>query len=139
MLSPHGKPAGPGKRIRPVPAIVFHGDRDTTVHSGNGDQVLAQWVNAYSGGGAEPRLRVTEQRGRVPEGHGYTRSLYHDPNGQVVLERWQVHGAGHAWSGGSPKGSFTDPKGPKASEAMVRFFFRHTLQPSWPPPANDPE
>jgi hypothetical protein len=27
---------------RPVPTIVFHGDRDTTVSPVNGDQVIAQ-------------------------------------------------------------------------------------------------
>jgi len=33
---------GPGKGQRIVPAIVFHGDRDTTVHPRNGHEVVAQ-------------------------------------------------------------------------------------------------
>jgi poly(hydroxyalkanoate) depolymerase family esterase len=127
--SPHGKAAGSGKPLHPVPAIVFHGDRDTTVHPGNGDRVLAQWAKAHAGGAPGSKLRVIEQRGQVPGGHGYTRSLYHDAQGQVVLECWRVHGAGHAWSGGSPKGSFTDPRGPEASAEMLRFFLRHARNP----------
>jgi poly(hydroxyalkanoate) depolymerase family esterase len=129
LPSLHGKAGRSGKTIHPVPAIVFHGDRDTTVHPGNGDQVLAQWAKAHSGGSAGTQLRVAEQRGHAPGGHGYTRSLYHDPDGRVVLERWRIHGAGHAWSGGSPQGSFTDPRGPDASVEMVRFFLQHARAP----------
>jgi poly(hydroxyalkanoate) depolymerase family esterase len=130
LLSPHGKAAGFGKFIHPLPAIIFHGERDTTVHPGNGEQVLAQWIKAHSGGTAGTQLQVTEQHGQTPGGHRYTRSRYRNPNGLVVLERWWVHGAGHDWSGGSAEGSFTDPKGPEASAEMVRFFLQHARNPA---------
>ncbi len=105
-------------REAPIPVIVFHGDRDMTVHPSNGEQVLAQCV-----GPIEPD--VTVEKGNVPHGRAYTRTVRHDGQGKAIAEQWVVHGAGHAWSGGSREGSYTDPKGPNASEEMLRFFYTH--------------
>ena len=44
-----------------VPTIVFHGDRDTTVHPRNGDHVIAQSMRATY-------VQSQVQRGRVPGG-----------------------------------------------------------------------
>jgi poly(hydroxyalkanoate) depolymerase family esterase len=106
---------------RIVPAIVFHGDRDTTVHPGNGDQVIAQFGEAISG------LAPTIEHGQAPGGRAYTRTVHLDSSGNAVFEHWVVHGAGHAWSGGSPAGSYTDPHGPDASAEIIRFFLDHPL------------
>ena len=105
-----------------VPTIVFHADRDTTVHPSNGDQVMAQ---AGAGAAANGGLRATAERGQVPGGRAYSRTLHADADGKAVLEQWVVHEAGHAWSGGSSTGSYTDPQGPDASREMVRFFLEH--------------
>jgi poly(hydroxyalkanoate) depolymerase family esterase len=127
---------------RVVPTIVFHGDRDTTVHPRNGDQVIAQWVTIHTGGGphteAGTNLQVTVQRGQVSDGHAYTRTIYHDTSGQAIMEQWLVHGASHAWSGGNPSGSFTDPKGPDAAQEMIRFFYEHPQREARLPAADDP-
>ncbi|MBM6584480.1 PHB depolymerase family esterase, partial [Microvirga sp. BT689] len=103
---------------QPVPTIVFHGDRDTTVSPINGDQVIAQ-----SKAGAD--LQTTVSRGQAPGGINYTRTVACDDSGHPMLEHWVLHGAGHAWSGGSPSGSYTEPKGPDASREMMRFFLEH--------------
>jgi poly(hydroxyalkanoate) depolymerase family esterase len=104
----------------PLPTIVFHGDRDTTVHPNNGDQILDQFVRATS---TQKQVR----RGRIPDGHAYTRTIHTDATGRGVFEHWKIHGAGHAWSGGSPAGSYTDPRGPDATREMLRFFLEHSL------------
>jgi poly(hydroxyalkanoate) depolymerase family esterase len=108
-----------------VPTIVFHGDRDVTVHPNNGDQILEHSVKTI-----DARKKV--HRGRVPGGHAYTRTIHIDARGREIFEHWNVHGAGHAWSGGSPAGSYTDPRGPDASKEMLRFFLQHSLSGSAP-------
>jgi poly(hydroxyalkanoate) depolymerase family esterase len=103
-----------------VPTIVFHGDRDTTVHPRNADHVIARSMRITNS-------RKTVHRGRVPGGHAYTRTIHADPSGRAVFEHWEIHGAAHAWSGGSPAGSFTDPRGPNATREMLRFFLEHQI------------
>jgi poly(hydroxyalkanoate) depolymerase family esterase len=100
---------------RHVPTIVFHGDADATVHPLNGDQVIAH------ARGAAPLHRRSEA-GTSAEGVAYTRSIESSADGRPRLEHWLLHGAGHAWSGGDPSGSFVAPRGPDASREMLRFF-----------------
>jgi poly(hydroxyalkanoate) depolymerase family esterase len=99
----------------PVPAIVFHGDADPTVDDVNAGYVLRA---AAPRGGRPP---VTETR-QAPGGHRYTVTVHTDERGTPVAELWTIHGAGHAWSGGRPDGSYTDPHGPDASAGLVRFL-----------------
>lgn len=104
----------------PVPTIVFHGDRDATVHPANAGAVVAASAGADA--------RVQSQRVSGPnQGRDSTKRVYMNAQGQVLAEYWEVHGAGHAWAGGSPKGSYTDQSGPDATEEMLRFFFEHPL------------
>jgi len=120
MQGGQGAPAPrPARDRRRVPAIVFHGDRDSTVNPRNGDHIIAQLAT-------DTDLRPRVERGQTPGGHAFSRTVHIDPNGQAVLEQWLVHGAGHAWSGGSPAGSYTDPRGPDATREMLRFFIGHT-------------
>lgn len=113
----------PGMVLR-VPTIVFHGDDDTTVHPLNGEQVIAACV-----GSEEPALdgaaQVRIEQGHTPAGLAYTRSTYLHANGEALAEHWMVHGVGHAWSGGHAGGSYTDARGPDASQEMLRFFLQH--------------
>jgi poly(hydroxyalkanoate) depolymerase family esterase len=122
-----GAPGLPPPTGRPVPAIVFHGDRDETVNPRNAEAVAARVA------GAVPGLRSREDRGEARGGRRWTRSVLTDADGRAWVESWTVHGAGHAWSGGSPHGSHADPAGPDASAEMARFFAGH---PHPSPPAS---
>jgi poly(3-hydroxybutyrate) depolymerase len=50
-----------------------------------------------------------------------------DRRGVPHAEYWAIDGLGHAWSGGSPEGSFT-AHGPDASREMLRFFLETQAQ-----------
>ncbi len=107
-----------------VPLIVIHGDQDATVAPVNADRLIAA------------RLAVgdtTVQHGptttKSNSGRPYTRIAHHNLRGTPVAQSWIVHGAGHAWAGGSRTGSYTDPRGPDASAEMIRFFFLHRRPP----------
>ena len=98
-----------------VPTIVFHGDLDSTVHPKNASHVVEQAIRAGAG-------FVTSREIGQATGRSFTREIHRGASGGVVAEQWTLHGAGHAWSGGSRRGSYTDATGPDASEEMMRFF-----------------
>ncbi len=99
-----------------VPTIVFHGDADHTVAVGNGDEI----VRDATANTAHSTVHTGVARG----GRSYTQKVFTDATGRPRAEYWRVQGAGHAWSGGSTQGSYTDPSGPDASAEMVRFFLQ---------------
>ncbi len=110
-----------GTRLHATPSsmatIVFHGDADTTVHPSNGEQVIVASVGTTT---------TVEVEHLKPHGsRATTRRVHRAADGAVVAEHWLVHGAPHAWSGGSEKGSYTDARGPDASAEMIRFFLEH--------------
>ena len=102
-----------------VPTIVIHGLADTTVHPGNGRAVVKQAVKAFG------KLGSTTKRGVSPKGRAYRHTVHARRDGPTLVELWEIDGAGHAWAGGRPAGTFTDPAGPDASAEMVRFFLQH--------------
>ncbi|MEJ8847039.1 PHB depolymerase family esterase [Variovorax rhizosphaerae] len=100
-----------------LPVIVFHGDADSTVHASNGAAIVAAARGARNGTSAAPQVTQGQSAGN----QRFTRTTY--PT--AAVEHWQLHGAGHAWAGGSRSGSFTDPNGVDASAEMLRFFLAH--------------
>jgi poly(3-hydroxybutyrate) depolymerase len=85
----------------------------------NADAVAAVALGNTTG------LRQETERGQAADGRAYVRATYTDSTGRTVCENWRIREGGHAWSGGCPSGTHTDPRGPDASREMIRFFFQH--------------
>jgi poly(hydroxyalkanoate) depolymerase family esterase len=117
-----------GKSKRRMPLIVFQGDADPYVNPLNAEQLITQWAktNDYLEDARDndsvKNQPASKTEGSVPGGHEFTKSVYNDRAGRLLLEKWMVKGLSHAWSGSPTAGPFADPKGPNASLEMWRFF-----------------
>ena len=100
-----------------VPLLVIHGDADTVVAPVNAEKLIASRLAA---GDVTDRGRPSA-RGRV------TRTEHRTADGTVAAASLIVRGGGHAWFGGSPAGSYTDPDGPDSSTEIVTFLAQHRL------------
>ena len=103
---------------RHFPAIIFQGKADKSVNYVNSSQIVAQLSGSH-----KPLLTKLSERAGESNGYRFTRVVY--GNGKPLIEEWMVDDLGHAWSGGSKDGTYTDPKGPDASREMIRFFLEH--------------
>ena len=123
-------PGGSARVHIPVPTIVFHGDEDRTVHPRNAEGVVEAMLCGSAAatrlGSDRPVSNASVEHGMSAHGRRYTRTIYVSDDGQVVAERWLIHGAGHAWAGGRAEGSYTDAQGPDATSEMLRFFLSHS-------------
>ncbi len=128
-------PVGPEPSISMPPMVIFHGTADGTVRPVNGQRLADQWLSfrrtatgAATTGPPVGRPRITAVAATRPttarsrRAHQVTRWY---AGGRKVLELWSIQGLGHGWSGGSAEGSYSDPRGPRASTEMWKFFAAH--------------
>jgi poly(hydroxyalkanoate) depolymerase family esterase len=92
--------------------MLVAGAADPIVHPSNMQALMHQFATLMGlRGSAKP-----ESRGRI------ACARWTDRSGVTRIETWTVEGLGHAWSGGSLRGSHTDPDAPDAGAAMIDFF-----------------
>ena len=104
------KAGGAGcQAVEPLPVIVFQGLNDHTVSSKNAAQVIEACIGT---GDVTAEDSATQGR-QVFKAVG---------RAGVIAEKWMVPRLGHAWFGGSARGTYATEAGPDASAEMARFF-----------------
>jgi poly(hydroxyalkanoate) depolymerase family esterase len=101
------------RRFHRLRATIWAGLRDAHVAPNNGTALARQFARLA---GLDREADAVELLPKVEI------LRWHDETGRLRVEERRLAGVGHAWSGGSLRGSFTDPWGPDASEGMTRFF-----------------
>jgi poly(hydroxyalkanoate) depolymerase family esterase len=127
-----------GKYAQTLNVLVIHGTSDYTVYPVNGQQVVSSYAKNldYVLGNGKSNGYITDKPttttpGQVPSGRAYTTYTYaNSQTAQTLIQYVTVTGMGHAWSGGSSSGSYTDPQGPDASLLMVQFFLNSSVKPT---------
>lgn len=117
----------------PVPTIVFHGTADKTVAPANAQSIVDDATAAWTRAGFALKKTISPAPPDPARQRAATRTLFTTPDNRVVMENWSIAAGPHAWSGGDARGSFTDPRGPHASQAMLAFFLQHRLSGRNPP------
>ena len=117
--------AAMGTRSRPIPALVIHGGSDKVVSPANAAALARQWtrMNAGAVDGSPMPDAAGAQRSGEANGYHWARTAF--GAGPAVVEELIVAELGHAWSGGSSAGTFTDERGIDAMDEIVRFFVLH--------------
>lgn len=103
-------PACDYRRMR---VSLWTGAHDNVVAPSDAHELAAQFCRLFG---------IDERRSTVELGTDKTIERWRDQRGQVRVELWEVRAMGHAWSGGSYRGSHTYPPGPSATDEMLRFF-----------------
>ena len=117
-----------GPYAREMPALIFHGGRDSIVPVINAQDLVTQWqVTAQLAGGSVSASPGQTLNQRTPSGRSYTVSKYVDSHGQELLQSWLVPDMVHAWSGGCGCAQYADPSGPDETAAMFDFFGNHPM------------
>lgn len=106
------RPASEYGRVR---IAIWTGERDRTVAPLNTILLAEQFRTLL---GVDDRIGESETRDDAEI------VRFRDPHGRIRIETWQIPSMGHAWSGGSFRGSHTYPRGPRASDELMAFFLR---------------
>ena len=131
-----------GSRARRIPAIIVQGADDPVVRLVNATHTRDVWLgmNSLVGGGEASAQAAARRTDGNVGGLAVTRECFGERDGSrgCEVELLMIAGLGHAWSGGSTVGTFTDERGPDATAEMLRFLLAHAMPPTATPNAAKP-
>lgn len=105
--------AHPPSSYQRLRVMIWTGEEDRTVAPSNATVLAEQFLDLLRLDGSPPVRRGTTD-GEVVR--------WLDATGRTRIELRTIDGLGHAWSGGSLRGSHTAPMARNASETMLTFF-----------------
>ncbi len=100
-------------------AMFWTGTNDRRVAPGNARRLAEQFARLY-GLDTQPNEEEALADGR--------RLRWRTGRDRARIELREITGIGHAWSGGSLRGSYTAPSGPSFSDAIFRFFLQEEAE-----------
>lgn len=110
-----------------TPVIVIHGENDETFSAVNANLTISQWAGANDMLDNETDDdSVFDEPTTVQTLSSYTKHVYKNANGLVLMEKYIISNMGYAWSGGNIAGDYVYASGPDASELIYDFFTRTT-------------
>ena len=115
--------AAMAEHARFFPVFLANGEQDQSVPPLHVKQLAAQWLATYDLLGLKPAQSVVAEHHAVAPAYSYTVSKTYAEDGRLLTQTMLVSQLGHALSGGSPEGTYTDPNGPDAIAEMLGFFF----------------
>ena len=102
-----------------VPALIIHGDADSTVHPRNAVQIIEQLCAFARSLGKSPLIESPELR--VSNADRAYRQTDYLHNERILLRKIIVERMGHAWSGGDERHPFNHAAGPDATGLVWEF------------------
>lgn len=100
------------------PLLLIHGDQDEVVHPINLDWAADRWLMGLRGlTDSEPQPERTHLEPETVQDRSAMKTTWGE--GMTTLK---IQGLGHAWSGGDPAGTYTDPAGPQATRHLLAFL-----------------
>jgi len=117
LASGSATPLRDGAAYERLRVAIWTGVRDRVVAPLNA-LVLAEQFRALLG--------VDDRIGEFDSRSDAEIDRFRDARGRVRIETWRIPSMGHAWSGGSFRGSHTHPRGPRASDELMSFFLQTT-------------
>ena len=122
-----------GTRAREIPAIIVQGADDPVVRPVNAAQTRDAWIamNALArarSGRSDNGDRAWRRSDSSAGGLAFVEECFAAPSaGECEVKTLLISGLGHAWSGGSKLGTFTDERGPDATTEIFRFLLAHRM------------